>query len=800
MFLLLREWLIPLGELPASVKLYHVPLFIAAMGSFLAIDLVRLPSALDIVVKGVSVFMWVAVFYYPHQFPLDGWWVTLADLFLADINALRQGAPELVSGAARTLLFLAGMAMLVYVLHSLVLLRKSMLWLTLLTVVYLLLLHAGYGLDTTASMARGLAAGLLLASLASLAGRLEQIPVVHGRWLRGWLAGAGLVIALCMGAGWGGYQLAPSVAEAMKLQDQNLALADLLPEAMKRKLDAPMQSAEEVRVTAYAGARSGYSSNDSSLGGPLIPDSGIVFAAWTEEVVYWRGESRNYYDGRGWSQSPNTLELASINRESLLENDAASVLLQSEPEEGRRVIVQQVLLTERAPANRLFAGGTIRQVEELVLKNGQPADPANLDIDLFTGASVLTSSTPLKQYSVEVMLPEREGELLISGYEPYPDTDWEAYLQLPASLPERVRQLAADLTIDYDNDYDKAKAIEHFLRTGYSYSLDMAVVPPAGEDFVDYFLFEHPLGYCDYFSTSMVVLLRSAGVPARWVKGFAPGEIRAAQPAGVDGLELSSFSGDGYLATVRNADAHSWPEVYLQEHGWVAFEPTPGFAELSRAENLNMTAENDNKYAADAEMLPGQSEQKEPPNGEADGTSGGASENRVFGSGKLHQFGSMLAGLLMAPVEAVPGFLKSHIATAAKCSAGIAIAILAVWGWKLLRSRQSQTSPAYIESGNPNRSRSARRGMKRLDELWLRLYKKRGPRLVHMTLREYVSALSLTEEETKRMAELASWDEQQRYGRRPSQSLPDSTMWRTWLAFIKGLAKPEKSRSRKAGS
>ncbi|MBM9834622.1 transglutaminase domain-containing protein, partial [Enterococcus faecalis] len=80
-------------------------------------------------------------------------------------------------------------------------------------------------------------------------------------------------------------------------------------------------------------------------------------------------------------------------------------------------------------------------------------------------------------------------------------------------------------------------------------------------DYVDQFLFESQVGYCDNFSTAMVVLLRSLEIPARWAKGFSPGS-----PATENGITTY---------TVRNLNAHSWVEVYFDGYGWVPFEPTP---------------------------------------------------------------------------------------------------------------------------------------------------------------------------------------------------------------------------------
>ncbi|MDU4698716.1 MAG: transglutaminase domain-containing protein, partial [Paenibacillus sp.] len=188
----------------------------------------------------------------------------------------------------------------------------------------------------------------------------------------------------------------------------------------------------------------------------------------------------------------------------------------------------------------------------------------------------LTSAVPT---SSAAELRQEEG--------PDPAEVRDRFLQLPDALPERVRKLGEQLVAAENSRYAAAAAVESYLKHRYAYSLD-AHQPPEGADFVDRFLFVDRIGYCDHFSTAMVVLLRSGGVPARWVKGFAPGDpvsSTAAAAGETDGglVPASTASGTGstelHRYTVTYADAHSWVEVYFPETGWVAFDPTPGFGE-----------------------------------------------------------------------------------------------------------------------------------------------------------------------------------------------------------------------------
>jgi hypothetical protein len=130
-----------------------------------------------------------------------------------------------------------------------------------------------------------------------------------------------------------------------------------------------------------------------------------------------------------------------------------------------------------------------------------------------------------------------------------------------------VHALAHEIVQDADTPYEKALALQEYLRQ-FPYDLEVDV-PPPGRDVVDFFLFDVQRGYCDYYGSAFVVLARAVGVPARLAIGYAMG-----------GYNLER---DCYVVVER--DAHSWPEVYFGEYGWIAFEPTAAFMPLERPED-----------------------------------------------------------------------------------------------------------------------------------------------------------------------------------------------------------------------
>ncbi len=131
------------------------------------------------------------------------------------------------------------------------------------------------------------------------------------------------------------------------------------------------------------------------------------------------------------------------------------------------------------------------------------------------------------------------------------------YTNLPEDLPQRVVDLAVEITEGLESDFDRVSAIEEYLSDNNTYSLTVMDVPE-DRNFVDWFLFDTKEGYCTYYATAMTTLVRSIGLPARYVEGFA--------------TPFSATDSNRYA--VLNSNAHAWVEVYFEGVGWVSFEPT----------------------------------------------------------------------------------------------------------------------------------------------------------------------------------------------------------------------------------
>jgi transglutaminase-like putative cysteine protease len=175
------------------------------------------------------------------------------------------------------------------------------------------------------------------------------------------------------------------------------------------------------------------------------------------------------------------------------------------------------------------------------------------------------SLNPGQSYKIESSIPSNtQAQLRRTGTD-YPAWINQRYLQLPPTITPRTRELARTITAGLDNPYDKAAAITDWLRTNIVYQ-EIIPARPANQESVDWFLFDLKKGFCNYYATSEVVLLRSLGIPARWSVGYAQGELD-----------------QNGVFVVRQREAHAWPEVFFPGYGWIEFEPTAAQPVIDRA-------------------------------------------------------------------------------------------------------------------------------------------------------------------------------------------------------------------------
>ncbi|SFR50744.1 transglutaminase TgpA family protein [Halogeometricum limi] len=269
----------------------------------------------------------------------------------------------------------------------------------------------------------------------------------------------------------------------------------------------------------------------------------VRFTVQSPQSSYWQTAAYDRYTGDGWVRTGNT-----------------------KPYDGR---LQGPPGSSRTVQQQVTAEGTI-SILPAAWKPVRIDGPIAADAEVTTQGNVrpTTALRPGESYRVTSEVPLYTTEQLRRSGTDYPDQIRESYLQLPDSTSDRVRVRAAEVAGGEDNPYDKAVAVEQYLESEKRYSLS---VPQPSGDIADTFLFEMDAGYCTYYATTMVVMLRSQGVPARFVTGYTPGQ---------------EVADDEYV--VRGLDSHAWVEVYFEDVGWVRFDPTPA-GPRQTAENARVT-------------------------------------------------------------------------------------------------------------------------------------------------------------------------------------------------------------------
>ncbi|MFB6207062.1 MAG: DUF3488 and DUF4129 domain-containing transglutaminase family protein [Haloglomus sp.] len=255
----------------------------------------------------------------------------------------------------------------------------------------------------------------------------------------------------------------------------------------------------------------------------------VRFTVTSSEPTYWRVGSYDRYTGSGWVRT---------GADDAYDGRMAAPIGQSRTISQRYTVASKLSVMPAAWKPTRVSDAPVSVLE---LPGGGVAPDGTLS----PGATyAVTSQRP-------VATP---GQLRAAGTD-YPARLQERYTQLPSTTPERVAARTARITANADNPYETARVIERWLENNREYSL--TVDRPRG-DIADAFLFEMEKGYCTYFATTMVTMLRTQDIPARLVVGYTPGQ-RVAE--------------DRWLA--RGLDSHAWVEVYFPEHGWIRFDPTP---------------------------------------------------------------------------------------------------------------------------------------------------------------------------------------------------------------------------------
>jgi hypothetical protein len=254
--------------------------------------------------------------------------------------------------------------------------------------------------------------------------------------------------------------------------------------------------------------------------------------------VKWRGVSLDTFDGTHWFKSDR--------RRRWIRGSNGGFPIVQEPARGQ--LLRYEILLEPIDPPAILGPYRVRGL------SGPLSGGVDVDDDESIYPRLGFSRRVQYQVVSELPTPEAPVKTADSGLSPEKSA---AYLQLPPDLDPRVRALADRITNGVVTARDKAERIEAYLKSEYRYTLQLDWDPR--EQPVATFLLDSKSGHCEYFASAMAVLLRAVGVPTRLVNGFLMGEFNPVSNAYV----------------VRQSDAHSWVEVYLPDHGWTEFDPTP---------------------------------------------------------------------------------------------------------------------------------------------------------------------------------------------------------------------------------
>jgi len=257
----------------------------------------------------------------------------------------------------------------------------------------------------------------------------------------------------------------------------------------------------------------------------------LQFVVETSQPDYWRVDGYTTYDNGTWVRTGDS--------ERYSDTLAATGSVSDE-------VSHQITLTRQASAAPTsWQPATIENLDDV-----------GVDVSSETGL-LLVEPTPIgRNYTVETYQYEPDLQQLRSSQENYPSSIRQQYTDLPDDLPDRISVLGDELTEDTETPVEAACEIESWIQDTHDYDRS-ATHDSVGGDPIEQYLFEMDAGNAEYAASSMVVLLRSQGVPARYVTGYAPGSVEGET-----------------TYTVHSVHSHAWVEVYVTGHGWIPFDPT----------------------------------------------------------------------------------------------------------------------------------------------------------------------------------------------------------------------------------
>ncbi|SFG54898.1 protein of unknown function [Halobacillus alkaliphilus] len=536
-FLLFCEWLLPLE---AITETKNVTIFFIYATFCFFISFIQVPWYLSMPLKLLGLAFILDGLYIAETIFSGHWFSILYDQIIFNVQVIQAQEWWQMTPLFRSLLFLILLWLMSYLLFYWIVVANRMFVFVLLTLIYVTVVDTFTVYDGKWAIIRTFVLAMAALGVTSFHKEMDKESIALGGFKKGhlWVLPLIAIILFSTVAAYASPKLSPQWPDPVPF----------------------IQSATGGAGPGGSGVvqKVGYGENDSRLGGSFIQDDTRVFTAMADGERYWRIESKDTYTGKGWEDtledpvqtvSPDNIPFQTFTDEVEIEEQQSLIELTSAADFQKLVYPYGTTSLDTSDGYQLRVHENTGEMD--TLKGDSPAK--------------------LNRYVINYDFPSFEYDQLRESSTEDPEEIKENYLQLPDSLPGRVRNLASQIVEDEDNRYDKAKAVEsYFSSNGFEYSTTDVPVPDENEDYVNQFLFESQIGYCDNFSTSMVVMLRSEGIPARWVKGFTAGER-------IDATDVTYNDELQNKYEITSGNAHSWVEVYFPDVGWVPFEPTKGF-------------------------------------------------------------------------------------------------------------------------------------------------------------------------------------------------------------------------------